>query len=63
MLTRKELKDLRRAAFAIGIGVTVGVYAGKLVNTVLDEAISAIDKFIFEKKDESPEETREYTEV
>lgn len=41
-MSKDTLKDLRKAAFAVGFGFTVGKYVGKLFNSVIDGAVRGI---------------------
>ena len=72
MLEGKDLKAYRRLAFEIGVGATVGGYAGKCVNGVLEGSMEALIKRIKKTDDESkknagnkePEEyANNYTEL
>lgn len=45
-MSTKELKELRKAAFAIGFGFTMGKFAADWVGTVIDGAIEGTMKGI-----------------
>lgn len=45
-MTTKELKQLRKAAFAIGFGFTIGKFAADWAGTVIDGAIEGTMKGI-----------------
>lgn len=40
-----DMKNLRKVAFTLGFGLTVGYYTGAVINSVIDGSIKALFKY------------------
>lgn len=52
----KDFKDLRKAAFAVGFGFTVGKAVGKYAGAALDGAILGVAKVLAKKGNKTMQE-------
>lgn len=57
------MKDLRKAAFAVGFGFTMGKFAGDMVNGAITGVGLGVLKFAAKKGNEIAQETCEETGI